>query len=392
MGDSKTKRKAKNWSKIPPEVLELILEKLDFAEIVRFKSVCSAWNRAAWSCIYFPSYRPTLPLLVLHNHKQHPEEEATNRSQFLSTFNNLLGDFGDNAWCVGSTHGWLVILDADLILHLLNPISRAEFQLPMIPQYLHEPGLFPNDYIDKTILLSDPSGGCKDNFTVVVAFREGKSLIFYDYRFNKWIHFGRPNDYYYDVIGTRQGQLYALTYKALHIWDLFGGCRRGGAYPILVKKVKYSTPLSKLVPLPNPLDALSNYTFGYHFVESLGEILLVLRCHYAMTGSRHRRMEFGVYKLDLKLKDWVTVKTLSDRALFIEANETLSVSTQDFPECQADSIYFTGLDLTGLCDVGVYNLKQGKFTRGELYPMKIYLQPPNPCCFWFVPSFMNFPK
>ncbi|KAH7522322.1 hypothetical protein FEM48_Zijuj07G0126200 [Ziziphus jujuba var. spinosa] len=207
---------------MPSEILELILEKLPIADIARFKSVCSLWNGAAQStnCSRFFSLRD-------NNNKDYKHVK------------NLFGEFGDGAWCVGYTRGWLVVLDEKLILHLLNPFSGAKIQLPRIPQYLQKPGMLPKDYVRKAILFWDPCGGKgrNSNFTLVVAFRrdiKSTRLAFCNCRLNKWIHFGRDNHHYLDIVGDSQRQLYALTNKALQVWNFQ---RRGGAYPKLLNKV-----------------------------------------------------------------------------------------------------------------------------------------------------------
>ena len=51
---------------------------------------------------------------------------------------------------------------------------------------------------------------------------------------------------------------------------------------------------------------------------------------------------FEIFKLDFVDNDqWVDVKSLGDRVLFLGGNHSMSVSTNDFPECKRNSIYFT---------------------------------------------------
>ncbi|KAH7522524.1 hypothetical protein FEM48_Zijuj07G0147700 [Ziziphus jujuba var. spinosa] len=119
---------ASNWSELQMELLDLIMKRLDaIVDIIRFKAVCSKWYRAAQ--LYMTS-----PLLMLPSDKK---EEADDCRFFsvaenkIYKINNVFEGF-HGAWCVGSSHGWLVILDKETKPHLLNPFSGAKVQLPFI--------------------------------------------------------------------------------------------------------------------------------------------------------------------------------------------------------------------------------------------------------------------
>ncbi|KAH7522253.1 hypothetical protein FEM48_Zijuj07G0118900 [Ziziphus jujuba var. spinosa] len=183
-----------NWLELHSDLLEFIFKKLVLPYIVRFKSVCSLWKTVVESYMASPIYAPLLrPLLMLHNSQQQQQEfEADSSSSLFYSLaekkvyklSNLFGVFGKNTWCIGSTRGWLVILDARLNLHLLNPISRARIQLAMTPQYRNHHLYinpythpeFPKFYIHKAVLLFDPSHG--KNFILVVMFTMEKILLF----------------------------------------------------------------------------------------------------------------------------------------------------------------------------------------------------------------------
>lgn len=123
----------------------------------------------------------------------------------------------------------------------------------------------------------------------------------------------------------------------------------------------------------------------------LGELLLVSRLLVEYTGSdaRYSTVQFLVFRLDYSMKKWLSLKTLSGRALFLTRNQSISMSTKDFPECEEDSIYYLDDLLENRnrgSDIGVYNLKENRFKRGELFNLSIDMLPPNPWLFWFVPS------
>ncbi|KAF2321077.1 hypothetical protein GH714_033640 [Hevea brasiliensis] len=119
-----------NWSKLQPELLRLILSKLSFAQFIRFKAVCSSWNSIAKS--YVSSLRQ-VPWLLLPGNQEHHAccffSLEDNKTYQIKNIGNL---FGNDAWCVGSSHGWLVLLDDEAKPFLLNPFSQIRIQLPTI--------------------------------------------------------------------------------------------------------------------------------------------------------------------------------------------------------------------------------------------------------------------
>ncbi|KAH7522254.1 hypothetical protein FEM48_Zijuj07G0119000 [Ziziphus jujuba var. spinosa] len=392
-----------NWLELHFDLLELILKKRVPPDIVRFKSGCSLWKTAAESYMASPTYAPLLrPLLMLHNSQQQQQQEFE----------------ADNS--------------SSLFYSLAE--KKARIQLATTPQYrnhivyiyLRKDPDFPNCYIHKAVLLSDPSHG--KNFILVVIFRMAKNLAFCKYRENKWKHFS-DKEGYNDILGHSSGQLNALFKSvALEIWDFQGGSN----IPRIVKRVKCSTPLVTLyLAYPNYFSAgpdrrrmVKVYLVEY---SSLGEVLMVFRVYefgrLLLESKYYSSVQFIVFSMDFNAEKWVNVKellskpitdfpldeekdairgkgvlTLLDRAIFLNTNESISVSTRDLPECQENSIYFTDdyadwqygrrLGMYNGHDLGVYNFKQDEFTsRDELYSMKSTdLQPPNCRCFWFVPT------
>ena len=169
-GKAETKPKYSSWSwslsNLPVQLLGLILGKLYLVDIIHCCAVCSSWRSTVQShCTQSAS---TTPWLMLPGNV---EDDSTIRCFFNLAENkvykmkNAFEGFGEDAWCVGSSHGWLVILDDEAIPHLLNPFSRVRIQLPSIPNELLCPNI-DRDYfvrylrkifIAKAVLLADPS-------------------------------------------------------------------------------------------------------------------------------------------------------------------------------------------------------------------------------------------
>lgn len=52
-------------------------------------------------------------------------------------------------------------------------------------------------------------------------------------------------------------------------------------------------------------------------------------------------VKFDIYKLDFSRNTWEFAKCIGDQALFLGINQSLSLSTRDFPDLQANWIHFT---------------------------------------------------
>ena len=73
-----------------------------------------------------------------------------------------------------------------------------------------------------------------------------------------------------------------------------------------------------------------------------------------------------------RIFEWLEVKTLDGKALFLGDNASISLTASDFPECEPNCIYFTDESLNyvrrgGPHDTGVFNLEDGN-TEQLIYP------------------------
>ncbi|XP_059432968.1 uncharacterized protein LOC132166203 [Corylus avellana] len=82
-----------------------------------------------------------------------------------------------------------------------------------------------------------------------------------------------------------------------------------------------------------------------YLVESLGDILLVARYLGPPTQPPSKTHRFDVFKLDFQQQTMERVECLGDRVLFVCMKHSFSVSAQDFPELNPNSIYFTHDDM-----------------------------------------------
>lgn len=394
-----------DWSDLQTDLLELILTKLAFIDILRFGCVCCSWNGAVRSYKACPVYAPPQTLWLMQlNTEEDVDRKAEVTCTFFSTLsgnkvcqvNNVFRGF-DYGWCVGWTKGWLVVLDKTILPHLVNPLSGVTIQLPLAPSGYEAVTYSMMIYVIKAVLLSNPTR--KKDFTVVVRYRYLKKLTFCKFGDNKWTEFGDELQDYRDMIHRSDGKLFVMYGSEfmveLEAWDFDEG-------PCPKKVIKLRCPMRLIPRQPyrnvdkKNVDGkkVSGFRAQCYLVESKGEMFLLLRIAYlysnADAGNNDSTHQFVIYKV----VDGVGITRVSDlpgRALFISRNESVSVAGINLPaECQENSIYFIENHCPSShgCETVAYNLKEGKIL-GDGFPCNFKTddeQPSNPKCFWFLPS------
>ncbi|KAI5348203.1 hypothetical protein L3X38_001090 [Prunus dulcis] len=352
-----------NWSELQPELLQLIMNNLSFVNILRFRAVCSSWNHAAKSCATSscrPPRTPSTPWLMLPS--SYEENDKNNPASGARCFYSL---------------------EEQKVYTI-----KSAFQ-----DYDHAAAL--RGFITRAVLSSDPTRD--NNFAVVVIYSFFPSkLAFYkhaeeDSRIRRTelngVHGG-----YCDVIFHNE-QLFALAGDgSVEVWDFIK------SFPI--KSIDLAQPFAEIEKADIMQDfSIYKYSTQNYLVESLGEILYVGRVignfvnHKGIVIGQtdlpegfavicpYRTLRFCILKLNITAKKWEKVESsLRNRALFLGGNQSMSVSTRDFPELEENSIYFT--DGYGGHDNGVYNIGN-KVVKPFDQLDKWKIDPPP---FWIVPN------
>ncbi|KAB2625576.1 F-box protein [Pyrus ussuriensis x Pyrus communis] len=409
-----------NWSDLRSEILELIMKNLSFLDMLRFKSVCSSWNQAM-KCYYATSFPQTSPWLMLPSDQENVHNDISTRCFYslkedeVYTVKNVLQECHDD-WCVGSSHGWLVIMDNNAVPHLLNPVSRRRIQLPKIwslqnctsnPDSIEQLRM---TFICKAVLSSDPS--CNGNFVVAIIYGVLSSKLGfckYGEEGSRWRGLEGVHGEYCDVIFHKE-KLYALAGDgSVEVWRDFNN----SSTPI--KTMNLHQPYLELENVNHIIKDFSKdkYSTQTYLVESLGEILSVGRVIGNFVNHEgtailegdldeygyfcpYRTLQFYVLKLNFTANKWEKVESLRGQALFLGGNQSMSLSTPDFLECEENSIYFTddrwdeinfdagSVDDNryGGHDVGIYNI--GNKVVKPIYQFEKWRVDPPP--FWIVPN------
>ncbi|KAM3746143.1 hypothetical protein ACB098_06G181000 [Castanea mollissima] len=390
-----------SWSGLPPELLGLILRKVPFVDTIRCKAVCSSWRSAVTQSQAQPHSIQNAPWLMLPSDQ---ECDFTTCRFFnlaekkVYKVKDVFEAFGDDVWCVGSCHGWLVMLDDEANPVLFNPFSRVHIQLPLIPVEFFNPidrskfAQFKKDFISKAILFADLSHS--NNFgAVVMIYGTLSSLAFYKQGDTTWTNFVGDNHGYYDII-CHDNRLYALRYNcSVEVWEF------QNALPTKILSIEPSTTPLKHVDSKLPKDKTSSdlliiqRTIG-NIVNAEGD---VVDESYLLSSSDtqplvcpYRTKLFCVYKLDWSRKILVKVESLMDQVVFLGGNQSMSLSSHDFSECISNSIYFpddrwSEMDvdyLYGGHDFGLFNLDDEEIRPIYHFNLEKFDPPP----FWITPN------
>ncbi|KAH7835010.1 hypothetical protein Vadar_022022 [Vaccinium darrowii] len=390
------------------------------------------------------SHVPSLPspfLVLLPS-----EEEEENHEDYSVSFLNLeanrihriTNSFTQQlrkSRCVGSSHGWLVLLDEWANPCLFNPFSCHRILLPpkeTLPHVISVSGSaeygFDIEYfhgapvsrsvtakeiqeclILKAILSSDPCHGNGMDFVVMAIYGCEAKVAFCKHGDSVWTDLEGKNHPYCDII-CHKNQLFALSEMgSVESWDFStpSFVKTMDFHPLQVfpKKVTENTCL---------YDDRDRFTCRCYLVESCGDCLLVNRhvgefvsdngeavCEADLLSDEcshplvypYKTLEFTVYRLNIIQRTWEEVESLGDRALFLGGNHSVSLSTPA-AHCKRNSIYFTddywermNEDyLYGGHDVGVFSLddKSVKPLKNLDLPQRV-----DPPPFWLVPSILT---
>ncbi|EHA8590286.1 F-box protein [Cocos nucifera] len=332
-----------------------------------------------------------------------PYEEEDSTCSFISLFNmeicTLFLPELHNKWCCGSSYGWLFILDHDLEISLLNPLSRVQVKLPPHPMFsdiirrknkLGEnfSGIWKYNIIHKVMLSDDPISN--PNYLVMVIISDNDECTFYRpgdktwTSFRDWFKYYRPSC----VAAIYDGKIYGLC-----------GSKFGVVFNINTLSI---TQLVLDIPLGRDTERIE------YVVKSGEDILYVLRYWTILPNEdgqqqfqdsgvdddlddddddeeeekdnyfwvpSYRTIGFDVYKLELENPGykWTKVKSLRDQALFLGRGHSLSIHASESQKCKANCIYFLDdnfdycmLTIPKCSDTGIFNM-----TNGSIEPLPV---------------------
>uniref|UniRef100_A0A0E0RA66 F-box domain-containing protein n=1 Tax=Oryza rufipogon TaxID=4529 RepID=A0A0E0RA66_ORYRU len=357
-----------NLPELSQDILMEIFALLEILDLVRAGSVCNSWlsayNELRSLGIYKLSQTPCLlytsesagdSVVCLYSLVEKREYKITLpeppiRSRFL----------------IGSSLGWLITADDLSEMHLVNPITGEQIALPSVTTMEHVNPIF------------NESGGC----IVVLIHEPAGQISFARVGDDKWTW--HPSHSHYSDCIYIDGLLYALTAQGeIHTLDLSGPT-------ITMKTIIGSLSYSRYI-VQAPWGGL---LLVWRSVEDIEEDYEAdLPADHA-TFVRYTR-EIKIYSVDTMGKKHVEINNLDGHVLFLGHNQSLCLSTEQYPHLKENYTYFTDDDEAWLfgfknkrCDIGLFDLKHN--SREELVSPQLWSNFPAPV--WITPSFtkLNF--
>lgn len=326
-----------DWAELPDNLLGLILHRLTSpSDYVRFSVVCRSWNFVAKD----NSREHSAPMLLTYS----GEEKIWNLCDMTNQkVLNLQVELPNTRFC-GFSKGWLVAMDDNFIVTLINPFSKvvgrrptrenSTFDLPP----LHPPEMSDERYrtkwtryheyfVNKAIISADPVSSAKD-CTVVVSYADRGRLAFIRLHGDtRWTYIDAGIiERVYEIIYA-EDKLYALDSK-----------NRGFSCDITTTSQLNFTLVAETFEEHVPV---GSFMLKEYLVESSEGLVMVVRCMRTRQRRHRPRVTVGfiVFKLDAYHRKWAPIDTLGDVALFL-GDSVISVMASDFPGCKRNCIYF----------------------------------------------------
>lgn len=342
-----------DWASLQTDIVGTIIKKLAIPDYLRFRAVCTSWNRVCSDASNRPRVDPwlMLPPNPLDGAKFFSIPERKNQIIHIPSTATIFGSI----WApVGSSHGWLIYFSLSQgTMLLVNPISGTQIQLPPI-------GSRP---FSKARLLDMD----ERNFTVAVIYGDQKGYKVTRKGSNSWSSVESKHNLV-DVFKHRR-QLYTI--------DIFG-----------TVEVWAEPPRA----WPDEDAPQMNHNLVHYPHQRRFNCLLETPAGDLMRVKRQSQNKFAVWILDKGTFSWVQIDNIGEFALFVSHHSSVCFPAKDHPNLKANCVYFIDM-YRNLC---AFNLEHGtkelvealETDRAQRQPdaHTIRRQPEEQRYLWFIPS------
>lgn len=326
---SSSESESSMWLKLPDDLLELIVGRLDLVSYLRLRVVCRSWLSI---------------LMNKHNLLANEFPWLMVESSGTYSFRRLMGhqvhhlnlpQIQDN-FCLGYSEGWLIMVNSKVKCSkvcLIHPFSRSQIWLPRVPWGWK---------FCKATLSSDPAAA--DPIVMVIGY--GKTTL----------AFCRPGDRTWTTCYHQVGVGQVIDDVIFFQGKFYAFSKHG---TIIVSDFT-PRPNVTLLQLGEPPRLRPSYK--RYLIESCGHLLLVAYRHYFA-----EKYIFEVLRLDMHELHWTRMESLGDCTLFLSPASSLSVSVPGHLKYPRNCIYYTDhwcrdQDAVGAWKSGVYSMDTGKIT------------------------------
>ncbi|XP_019086574.1 PREDICTED: LOW QUALITY PROTEIN: putative F-box protein At4g22660 [Camelina sativa] len=388
------------WSELPLDLLNLVFERLSFANFQRAKSVCSSWHSASRQSVP----KNQVPWLILF-----PKERNNNKSSSCTLFNpeekdklyktqDLGVEFAKSV-CIATYGSWLLMQDSKYNLYILNPFTHERIDLPAV-----ESQQVRMVKVERTIE--------DDFFTFGAAHNHGR--LFKGNRTVRtpvfWID-EETNDYivlwgvgYWCVVYAKKGdtlwnqipsvildsldmvykdhKLYSFSYRNLFTILDFSGEIPRKTFQRFINVNVYR--LESLSPRSRQLSNAWCVAETRLVVTVTGDVLLVER----RLRPRYRIQSFNVYKFYSSgtfLDKYDRADSLGDDAILLDLG--ITVLANEVEGLKKNSIYFSDSHYTTTKDLFLFNYETQEVELQHKFDFDCLLLELS--ARWFFPSFSH---
>ncbi|KAJ4809315.1 F-box family protein [Rhynchospora pubera] len=371
-----------NWSELPNDVLEYLTNFLPLPDYHRFGAVCQTWCSIAKQKLHRP---PHLPWLVLGH------DNATQKRTFFNLSENKNYDIEipelQGQYICGCSYGWLFTIDTELNCHLLNPLTRKQYDLPTVPPY--------NEYYKTNPFLTEPMENCtksvelrmllvfkavldydpsdRPDFKVVIVYGQSSKLAFWRSGDPKWSYIQGYYSNMEDVLFSN-GKLYAFTSlqdQGLCVVD------------------DWSDPKITQLSISIPLECDDNVACCPYLVDVKGELLLVQRYRsYNKEKKLRTTVDIQVHKIDIGREVSSICKHTKGCTIFLGKSSPVVVDPSISHSDRKNAIYFTDVCCAlsaskhERVDLGIYDMNTRMFSRYD----PPHIDTPDAVPIWFNPN------
>ncbi|CAL4893489.1 unnamed protein product [Urochloa decumbens] len=390
-------------SELPQDTLMDVFATLEIPDLVRAGSVCSSWRAAYTTLRDLGKYKLSQTPCLLYTSESAGESVACLYSLVEKRTYKLTLPAPPirSRYLIGSSHGWLVTVDDRSEMHLVNPITGEQIALPsvttiknvrpifnkfgVVQKYEYTKRSWRGDYLGKenlpphklreylhykAFVFPETSKG---TYIVVLIHNPYEHLSFARVGDDRWTWL---SPHHYDDCNYKDGLLYAIAkIGEVHAFDLSG--------PVVTMKT--------IIGMWQNIMCENMYLV----LAPWGDLLNVLRTgveegHDADPATLVRNIgELQIYKVDSITKTRVEFKWLNDHVLFLGHNQSLCLSTKEYPSLKANHAYFTDNNAlwtmgfkSNRRNIGVFDLE--KNVRDELVSPQLWSNWPTPV--WITPS------
>ncbi|KAM7529987.1 hypothetical protein LguiB_033397 [Lonicera macranthoides] len=355
-----------DWSQLPYDLIALIANKLHAIEdFVSFSAVCRSWRFVYRNNDWTPTRR--VPWLMVNENQGSEVCTRCCISMGKNKAYKLPLPMADGRRCWGSTHGWIVTVDQNLIISLLNPVSQVCFDLPphsTLENQVQSPQPIADWF---SFILKAAVFKIRDVFVTMIIYGQDYRLAFHrHHEGNSWLTVPSSHICFIDVVCFRN-QVFALSVTGeLYLVHI------DGPGPPRIIFISSS--------LPDQKAWLQKY-----LVHISDQLLLIFR-----NTRKSSVLKFKVHSFYFNANTWKVLQSLGECTLFLDDSQFFSISAGD--DFKSNSIYFAMDTLQWFWGVkdewdycGVYRMEDDTIERFSL-PNMGEVSPHYICPTWLIPT------